>query len=240
MHNERQNNPFNWVTKLDEPGCLPPEEMIDKNAAWKKLHGRLSDKPKKNKMIWYWAAAACLLIAFSLPMILAKKNAKAVVKEVSQKNKKEPQAIAHAYVTPEKSGIRAENNLPVEKKETNPFIRKHIHNNLPAYHALAKQIPPETNLENAKANASQLTIGTAASADTVLSTIAVVVPVKKKMRVVHINELENAEDGIASSISDHQQSTFSMSFGNNTQTTKQTSPARDYAGIFKIKISSKN
>src|ERR1019366_8570477 len=71
MLNEKQNNLHHWINKLDEPGYLPAEEMVDKNEAWKKLHQRLSGKPRKNKMIWYWAAAACLIISFSLPMILA-------------------------------------------------------------------------------------------------------------------------------------------------------------------------
>jgi hypothetical protein len=240
MHNEKQNNP-GWINKLDESGCLPPEEMIDKNAAWKKLHERLSEKQNKNKKIWYWTAAACLLIAFSLPILIAKKNVKNIINDVSLQNKKTPKAVAHASLTPERTGTKVENALAIEKKEINPFIRKRTNNNLPAYHASAKQIPPETSPENAKANAPQLTLNTSVSADTVSSMIAAVAPVKKKMRVVHINELENAADGMASSATDHQPGNFSLPFGNNIQTSKQSSSVtRDYAGVFKIKISSKN
>jgi hypothetical protein len=237
MHNEKQND-TNWINKLDEPACLPAQEMIDKNAAWERLYERLRKKRWKNKMIWYWAAA-CLFIAFSLPIIIVRKNTNSIVKEVSQKNKKEPQPIANSSSMPERAGTEGQNVLMIEKKEGNPVIRKRTISNLHAPNAQVKKISRDANSENAKATRQELIINTVTSVD-IPSPMITVLAVKKKMRVVHINELENAEDGIASSITDRQQSTFSMSFGNNTQTTKQTSPARDYAGIFKIKISSKN
>src|ERR1022692_1843688 len=163
MLNEKQNNLHHWINKLDEPGCLPAEEMVDKNEAWKKLHQRLSGKPRKNKMIWYWAAAACLIISFSLPMILAKKNVKSIVKDVSQKNKKEPQTIANSSSMPERASTEVENVLTIEKKESNPAIRKRIHNDRHADNTSVKQIIPDAGSENAKATPQQLTINSVAS-----------------------------------------------------------------------------
>lgn len=239
MRNEKQNN-SDWINKLDDPGCLAPEEMIDTNAAWQKLHERLREKPKKNKMMWYWAAAACLVIAFSVPLFILKKNEIRLVKNISPQLKNESLPTTAASPTTEKAGLKIANDLKIENKKSNLVVIKRTHH-LPADAASVKQTFSDAAFESTKPTPQQTTIYTVPQLYNAPPTLAIVLPVKKKMRIVHINDLENAsEEQMASSKPDQQQNTFSISFGNNNQPMKQTSPVRDYAGVFKIKISSKN
>lgn len=237
MRNEKQND-TNWISKLDEPGCLPAEEMIDKNAGWKRLHERLRKKPGKNKMIWYWAAA-CLFVAFSFSIFISQKNSHALVKNILSQKKKVSPAVTYLPIAVEKKDQKAAADLAVEKKKRNSVISKHSNNIKSDENVSVNQILSHAVIENVTVNEQQSKINRVPSVDTTGSVIAAIAPIKKKMRVVHINELENTAEATASS-SAKQQTIFSITVANNNQIARQTSIARDYAGIFKIKISSKN
>jgi hypothetical protein len=241
MLNEKQNNTHPWIHSLDVPENLPVEEMIDKNAAWKILYQRLIEKPRKNKMIMYWAAAACLLIAFSLPIIIVKRIGNRIVRDVSQKNKNHAQSTLNYSSTRVGTDPTVENVTPIGRKKDSPLIIKRIFNNLHIDNDAVKQILPRAIIKNENVTPQELTANISTFIDTTSSLIAAVVPVKKKLRVVHINEVENDANAIPLSEPDRQQSAFSLTIGSNNQHIKQpTSDTRDYAGVFKIKISSKN
>lgn len=72
MSIENLNNTGSWRSKLDDLEGLPGETPADKNAAYEKLHARLRGKKRSRKAMWYWAAAACLLLAFMIPLIFKK------------------------------------------------------------------------------------------------------------------------------------------------------------------------
>ncbi len=72
MSNENLND--YWKNKLEDVDSLSAETFTDKNAAWEKLHSRLRQKPSRVRTVWYWAAAACLLLVFILPIIIAGKK----------------------------------------------------------------------------------------------------------------------------------------------------------------------
>jgi hypothetical protein len=237
MANEKQDK-TNWKNKLDEPVCMPDEVMIDKDAAWEKLHKRLRPKQRKIKVIWYWAAAACLFIAFAFSIFTSMKHERLLVKNITALHKKESIKIEHASsINNETSAI--ENTLGVKKKERNAFIAKRFN-----YVRTEKSISVIQTLapvfENTIATKHQATINPVYAVDSISSIAAVISPVKKKIRVVHINELGNHSEGMALAAPNRQQDNLSIAIGSNNQTNKQTSVARDYAGIFKIKISSKN
>lgn len=59
MLHEKPNEFFHWKNKLDELDRLPGELLNDKTVSWNKLHNRLREKPRNNKIMWYWVAAAC-------------------------------------------------------------------------------------------------------------------------------------------------------------------------------------
>ncbi len=54
-----------WKNKLESLEELR-SEPLNKNQAWNKLYTRLENKPRRKKRWIYWAAAACLVIAFFL------------------------------------------------------------------------------------------------------------------------------------------------------------------------------
>ncbi len=238
MYNEKQNK-ANWIKMLDEPCWLPPGELIDKNDAWGKLHERLSRKPHKNKMIWYWAAAACLLIAFAFYIFTSKMREDLLVKRIPASHKNEPAKIVNASPTTSKVTLAIKNDLAVNKKEHNTFITKPVNYIRPEKGIAANQILIPV-VENTNATKQQVTIILDQAIDTISPIIAVAAPVKKKMQVVHINELEKAQEGMALTSPNRPQNNFNLAIGNNKQSISQTSIAGDYAGIFKIKISSKN
>ena len=79
MANENPNNDFHWKSKLEKLEGLTGE-IFEKEAAWGKLHVRMQKKPRTKKAAWYWAAAASLIIALSIPLFISKKNANTLVK----------------------------------------------------------------------------------------------------------------------------------------------------------------
>ena len=79
MLNENQDN-INWKNKLEQAEGLSGEILADKNAAWEKLHSRLQPKPRRIRVVWYWAAAACIFIALMIPLLTANKKQQAIVK----------------------------------------------------------------------------------------------------------------------------------------------------------------
>ena len=238
MRNEKQNDTA-WISKLDEPDCLPAEEMIDKNAAWKKLHERLRRKPLKDKMIWY-RAAACLFIAFSFSIFIAHKNPHPLVKNILTPQKKATLAVDSSSLIAEKGNGETAAYLSLAKKEKYHVTGKHLNNSPHDENNSTSQVLPDAVVENATAIKQKSTIDRVAAIDTTALITAAITPTKKKMRIVHINELENVPEGMILTTPNQQQNNFGVSIGNNNQTNKQISVARDYAGIFKIKISSKN
>ena len=68
-----------WKSKLEEIESLPGE-IFNSEAAWVKLHERIGKKRGNKRPVWYWPAAACLLLALIIPwFFLANKNDTAVV-----------------------------------------------------------------------------------------------------------------------------------------------------------------
>ena len=67
MREEKLNN--EWKQKLEDTSSLQNFVLQNKDAGWGKLHSRLEKKPQKKRVVWYWIAAACLLIAATIPFI---------------------------------------------------------------------------------------------------------------------------------------------------------------------------
>lgn len=68
MSNENPNNTPPWRNKLDELEHLPGS-AFNGDAAWDKLYGRLRGNRKSKKISWYWIAAACLLFGFMIALL---------------------------------------------------------------------------------------------------------------------------------------------------------------------------
>ena len=75
-------------------------------------------------------------------------------------------------------------------------------------------------------------------ADTVLL-VAAKAPVKKKLQVVHINELGNPVTEMALTAINQKQTGFGVSLGSSNHNINQsTTTGHDYTGLIKIKIAS--
>lgn len=68
MLNEDPNNTPRWRNKLDDLEHLPGS-AFNRDAAWDRLYGRLQGNKKSKKIFWYWAAAACLLFGLMITIL---------------------------------------------------------------------------------------------------------------------------------------------------------------------------
>jgi hypothetical protein len=186
MLNENHNKP-NWKSRLEEVSCLPDQLLTDKNASWEKLHSRLHAKPRRIKPLWYWVAAACLLVAITIPFLTAHKNPEALVKNEPDKNTLKKPFIATSDV--KEIAPVAVIVEPVEKKQiaTPASLPGSVKN---------KEDKIKNDRTIAAKGLDELIIKEQAPivlAQPVVETIAISKPIiaasPKKLKVVHINEL---------------------------------------------------
>ncbi|MEO7960622.1 MAG: hypothetical protein ABIR19_03690 [Ginsengibacter sp.] len=191
MLNENPNKDFHWKSKLDDLESLPGE-IFNKDALWDRLHIRMQQKHGNKKAAWYWAAAACLLTALLIPLLFSKKNGNTIVKS---------NPAQQTIQTP------ATNVLPEGKKDSFGFITTiAAENKKPAnlFENTEKMIAPANHkvltFENVpvKKNKEELVepvvIKEAVEPLGTNSNAVALVPGKKKLRVVHINELGEPAD----------------------------------------------
>lgn len=185
MSNEKPNDGFNWKDRLEELDSLPGETFSGKSESWEKLHLRLRSNKRRRKAAWYWIAAACLgLIVLLIPWNRnANKPPLVKVNTVTNKNKK-PDVNA-SYIMKEDG-----NNVPdvSVKKRSVGTIAKKIHD----AHSARVNSNGDTSTLSITVNSAEpmpeLSANTLASIDTPLVNKTAVF-VRKRLRVVHINEL---------------------------------------------------
>lgn len=235
MLNEKHPDSFVWRKKLEALDTLPGEEIIDKQAAWEKLHVRLQEKPRRKKMIWYWAAA-CLLLALLIQwMVAVRKEATFVNNTLPNDGQK---IFKDTSLPVPLKELVAEKifDLPEKQMKTNDGKKNRIFT------------PTNNNIVKAKEPAVTTTVDrqifteaieSVQVPDTPITVIAKVVPAKKKMRLVHINEIEGPMDQFTFSFQ-REERIFTSRLGNNNINNDNAPPQREYTGVLKIKISSKN
>lgn len=184
---ENLNN-MHWKNKLEDVEHLSTATLQDKNAAWEKLHSRLHQPPRRIKAIRYWAAAACLVIAIIVPLLTA--------------NKKQPGIVSNtnSLLPPATSKAAAEQRLPVKENvltvvpantktvtiQTDQSINnKKINSGI----ASVKSATPSTMIIEQKDTPVRTIIILPVQIPVTEITTSVAVSEKKKLKVVHINEL---------------------------------------------------
>lgn len=232
MGNEKQTD---IKEKLEAMECLPGE-AFEKDAAWEKLHRRLQVKPRSKRVIWYWAAAACLLPLLVLLWITI--------------NKKEP---ALAKVTKQQHTTTPVIQLPLVQKEimSSPLMvstikNKPLKNIAPEVHKIPANKnnniktdkPPAANttVETIPDIATNIAPPTATDTNISMATIAALPIAKKKLRVVHINELDASPEPSLTIKSNHRQSDFKFLFGNVNAAGTSAVIRQDYSGGLKIPL----
>ena len=88
MSNERPDEFLSWRTKLTQPDALPEQGLDDPESAWQQLYTRLGEKPRRRLFYWY-AAAACLLLAL-IPAVLLFRDRPSPVKHSAGQLARQP------------------------------------------------------------------------------------------------------------------------------------------------------
>jgi hypothetical protein len=187
MLNKNPDNVTGWKDKLAALSCLPGEPVADNNAAWQRLYGRLQEKKRSKKAFWYRAAAVLL------PVLVA-------ALWITNKNKKEDK-LAKTIPVKEQTITAAAEGAPAGGKDTlalNDMIKTETNTIVNTRNATAPSSPGISSIKSQ--GRDTVTIDTtvtvkltpaiihAPPADTAATAVADL-PVKKKLRVIHINEL---------------------------------------------------
>ncbi len=183
MLNENPNNDFHWKTKLEGLESLPGE-TLNIEEAWDKLHDRLHKKIANKKVEWFYAAAACLLVALLLPWFLYNKKENIVAKNNAPhnpiQNSNSIQSTLSKKVSVAIISSRVQKKSSLRPVENSNKITTVDHKTLTVEN-VADKPDKEEFIEREISNAI-------APLDT-QKNIAAIVPEKKKLRVVHINEM---------------------------------------------------
>ena len=237
MRNEKRTD---IREKLEALECLPGE-AFEKDAAWEKLHRRLQEKPRGKRVIWYWAAAACLLPFIVMLWMLNMKRESTLVQNTTKENKSGTASTTMAQQQ-DKKMILISSPVSTEKKETVMRSAKNIR------HADEKNI---SQLEKSKPVTMQTnTIANTNIEKTPIAVVNIIPPPdtagavkalaveQKKLRVININELESeAEHAEQFTIKTmHRKSDLKFLFGNSISGDATTVASSPYSGGLKIPL----
>ena len=229
MTNEKHNNNSDWINKLDELESIQGI-AFNKEASWNKLHERLYSKSNKRKAIWYWLAAACLFFALFISLFMS--------------HKKE-NVLANNYIRTNKSNSPLVQNMPIISKDTSSLASSlSIKNKLPVHSIyevsrrnmhIKNEVAVEEIIQNKKGVGiiPELAKSAVMPVDTEINLVTNNnAPAKKKLIVVHINELGDPVSESPNIARNNEQHSFQFQFMNQEVFTR-SSPAVTKTG-FKI------
>jgi hypothetical protein len=210
MINEKPNNNIDWKDKLDELESLAGEKF-NKEVSWEKLHARLQSKPKTKKMIWYWLAAACLFFGLFISIFLSNKKEFFLVKNNFLKKKiNSPSSQKTLTINKDTSAVisslsTTENKILVHSIKDIDKINTNIN-----HKTIRTEIVQNKKEENIT---RQLNNNAVMPVDTAISIVANL-PQKKKLKVVHINELGDPVSEFPNIARYNEQHSFQFKFAN--------------------------
>lgn len=183
MSNENHNN---WRSKLEELSSLPGENQPDKNASWEKLHAHMGGKRPNRKALWYWVAAACLLLALMIPAMIFNKKAHQVDNvTIKQKPSEIKTTVATRFdkidsIKNSRIVLPVENEILVAAKSNKTGSEIIPRNKIDKL-----RLTDTVSAQNLVAEASNNSLQPIDNS----SYLAAIIPLNKKLKVVHINEL---------------------------------------------------
>ena len=209
MSNENPNNTSPWRNKLDELEDLPGS-AFNKDAAWDKLYGRLRGNKGNKKMLWYWIAAACLLAGLLIALLNYDKNTSQPVNKETVMKQQLKEIKKSVLKVEEVNKNESENNAGLIKNKIVTTSNKPIQRSrrTPTEVATTKNHPDDIviNYPEKEPIVRPWQIINTNPATAVL-------PQKKKLNVVHINELgDPVESSDITRITDMH--SFQLKFGN--------------------------
>jgi hypothetical protein len=185
MSNENPND-FHWKNKLEDVSSLQEETLTDKNAVWEKLYSRLGQRPRRARGLWY-LAAACLLLMVMIPVMMTTKNNNSLVKNNPAQIESKKEIVPEILSSKETALTDAPSPIIKKNKITGKLIRT-------SYEKISSNdIAKKTQTVTANSNVQKdtqptLLLSLTNAIDSSKTTLAIA-PVKKKLKVVHINEL---------------------------------------------------
>ena len=182
----QDNSQNSWTRLLEDTDSLASETIRDKHEAWERLFSRLHEKPRRKLAAWYWVAASLLIVAVvgTLIVIRNEKHQPVVIAEPSPSSKQMPLAKETKPVNEQKgSGY----NLPGQVEKTAPVVLRTKKNAVRTIQLFDKDVTKDSVI----GQSPEVAIARNMTVDTVdtTKTVAAVTPPKKKLRVVHLNEI---------------------------------------------------
>ena len=207
MSNEDSNNTPGWRNKLDNLEHLPGS-AFNRDAAWDKLHGRLGGTKKSKKISWYWIAAACLFFGVMVTILNYQKTTPQASNQETVKE--QPKEVSNPVQKIDRA-IENKNEATAEiKNKTVSVPDRSVQGNRSIARTQLVAVHPDDPVMSEpqrESLAKPLQIINTNSTSAVL-------PPKKKLNVVHINELGDPviETSDITRIADMH--SFQLKFGN--------------------------
>ena len=234
MNIDNRNEDLNWQSKLSGLDGLPGE-VFNKDDAWRKLHARENKKKKFIKPVWYYVAAACLIIIFLLISFWSNKIEKVLVKNNGDRTPVNKSATISVKNNDKDSVVTVSTNRvsndvypPLETQKRVVVLKKskpNIKNNIIVINETPKPL------------AGDITDSVATNKPSSDITAVPTFFPRKKLTVVHINELgEIPEQPIV--VRKTETHSFRLSFGKQEVFTNPSIPSvKDGFTIFSTKNS---
>ena len=183
MQNKKENQKH-WKDKLEEAGSFPVASA-NKDLAWQKLSTRLQKKQRRKSAVWYWLAAACLLPLIVFVMLNYTKDEISTVKNVAHKPAVTQPSVTIKEAQEEKAVTSPNQVITIKKKE--PQRKQRIET---ATIARNEMQPPTDSIITNNTTAIALPKDS-------INNIASITPTRKsKLKVVHINELNEPYESL--------------------------------------------
>lgn len=181
MQDNTQNN---WKIVLEDPDNFPAETIRNKNEAWEKLYSKLHKKLQPKLFAWYWSAACFLVIAIGAVMIfVSKEKHQPELFTDSSPVKVQIPVGKETTVSSEQKNTEYKLSQPKQKRHTIVSASKNnrmntiqsVNKNL-ITDSIIKQLPQLVNTSNPLY-------------DSINKGIVAATPARKKLKVVHLNEI---------------------------------------------------
>lgn len=230
MLSKKHANTVGWKHTLETSDCLPAINADDKDVMWDKLHNRLQQNTGTKKAMWYWTAAA--ILPFIIITLTIGHNAENEILLHTIVEEKPVDATPFILPPASKESVTVFVSPPVETGKSAAVVKL-----MPAFEKpvdTAKTMDPvETALALPEIAETTSLHGNSMPVDTVAATAVV----KKKIPVVHINELETLPAGFIAP-ANYAQNLSGKGKKNKINNLTITSQPNSIG--FKIKLSSKN
>jgi len=179
MQDKTQNN---WKILLENPDSFHGEIIKHKTEAWEKLYQRLHKKPQRKLSAWYWAAASLVVAIGTVMLFISReKNQVTVVSGPAVVKTQSPRVNSKSLTLIQKNRVV---KLTKSKQKTRTTaVQK---NNLTGSAHFNKNFNPDSVITQLTELVTSPTIINDSSA---IHSVTVTIPAKKKLRVVHLNEI---------------------------------------------------